>query len=399
MRYLVCSFLFSGILIGAGALSVGAQEKGDAPPETVLDESAPAWKVDRFAGNSTAGPVLLQGPARQVGGMTRCAVAPAPDGSVFLATGRKWAHNRIVRVTPDGQLRLIAGGGSSLSDGPANLARILVATRGNSLVYSCRDKGLYFIHTMIPAVRRLHQREGGWFVETVAGDPNRTGDADGPADKALFTEPMSIAVTSTGTIYVLDNQRLLRKIENGQVTTLARFPGGPKPVDGPLNEASMAITDMSGHITLGENDDTLYVADHWHFAVRKIDLKSGTVTTLAGVPRKHVHFNKHADGSALTEASFNSGCAYVKWDPVHRVLWCGGPDEHRYRWLKEGAVKTVIGRRGNQQWSFNKVGVPAADVQMVWSNVAAVDANGGVYLVSASHWGVWRAYMQKEGER
>jgi hypothetical protein len=161
----------------------------------------------------------------------------------------------------------------------------------------------------------------------------------------------------------------------------------------------MAITDMSGHITLGENDDTLYVADHWHFAVRKIDLKSGTVTTIAGVPKEHARFNKHADGPALTQASFNSGCAYVKWDPVHAALWCGGPDEHRFRWLKGGAITTVIGRRGNRKWPLNDLDVPAAEVQLVWSNVAAVDARGGVYLVAASQWGVWRANMQKEGQR
>jgi hypothetical protein len=180
------------------------------------------------------------------------------------------------------------------------------------------------------------------------------------------------------------------------VTTIAEFRGGPKPVDGPLEGASLAITDMSGHITLGENDHTLYVADHWHFAARKIDLKKRSITTVVGVPRDHPRFNKHADGPALTHASFNSGCAYVKWDPVRHALWCGGPDEHRFRWLKDGAVKTVIGRRGNRRWPVDEQGVPAAQVSMVWSNVAAVDRQGGVYLVSASHHGVWRAEEHKE---
>ena len=58
-----------------------------------------------------------------------------------------------------------------MADGPASRARILVATRGNSLVYSPSDNSLYFVHTVIPAVRRLYQRDGGWFVgpETVEG--------------------------------------------------------------------------------------------------------------------------------------------------------------------------------------------------------------------------------------
>jgi len=399
MQQRLLTSMLVGVLIPATGLPASSQEQANAPPEMLLDETAPQWRVDRFAGNSTAGSMALQGPAREAGGITRCAVAPAPDGSVFLATGRKWAHDRIVRVAPDGRLRLIAGGGSSLADGPASRARILVATRGNSFVYSPADDSLYFVHTVIPAVRRLFQRNGQWLVETLAGDPNKAGHADGPADKALLTEPMSIVVTSTGTIYLLDDRTHLRKIEGGRVTTLASFPGGPEPVDGSLEEATMAVTDMSGHITLGENDHTLYVADHWHFAVRKIDLRSGAVTTVTGVPRGHSRFGKHADGAALKQASFVSGCAYVQWDPVHRALWCGGPDEHRFRWLKDGTVKTVIGRRGNRQWPLDSLGAAADAVQMVWSHVAAVDADGGVYLVSASHHGVWRASMQKEGER
>ncbi len=401
MQHVLHTSLFLVLLITGGAAWTWAQEKGNAQdsPEMMLDPTTRQWRVDRFAGNSTAGSVAMQGPAREVGGITRCAVAPASDGSVFLATGRKWAHDRIVRVTPDGQLHLIAGGGSNLSDGPASRARILVGTRGNSLIYSPSDQSLYFVHTVVPAVRRLRKQKGQWLVEAVAGNPLQAGHADGAAKKALLTEPMSIAVTSTGTIYLLDDRRHLRKIEDGRVTTVASFPGGPKPLDGPLNEAAMAITDMSGHITLGKNDDTLYVADHWHFAVRKIDLRSGTVTTVAGVPKGHARFNKSADGSALTQASFNSGCAYVQWDPVHRALWCGGPDEHRFRWLKDGSVRTVIGRRGNRRWPRDSLGVAADAVQLVWSNVAAVDAEGGIYLVAASEGGVWRASLSKEEKR
>lgn len=267
MQQLVSISLLFGVLLPAAVLPVSAQEQANAPAEMLIDAAAPRWRVDRFAGNSTAGSNALQGPARQVGGITRCAVAPAPDGSVFLATGRKWAHDRIVRVAPDGQLRLIAGGGSSLADGPASRARILVATRGNSFVYSPSDASLYFVHAMIPAVRRLYRQDGRWLVETVAGDPNKPGHANGPADEALLTEPMSIAVTSTGTIYLLDDRTHLRKIEGGQVTTLANFPGGP--------------------------------------------------------------------------------------------------DEHRFRWLKDGAIKTVIGRRGNRRCPLDSLGTAADAVQMV----------------------------------
>ena len=40
-------------------------------PEVIADPSAGDWIVDRFAGNSTAGPRFFQGPAREVGGLGR----------------------------------------------------------------------------------------------------------------------------------------------------------------------------------------------------------------------------------------------------------------------------------------------------------------------------------------
>jgi hypothetical protein len=394
----------AGMFVLGAALAAWAGEgpAGDVP-QMILDETAPRWVLDRFAGSSTAGPELLQGPARQAGGLGKPAVEPAPDGSVFLGAGmQKWLKDKIVRISPDGMLRLVAGGGSSLADGPARRARIAVNHRGAGLVYNRADRGLYFVHPTIPAVRRLCQREGEWYVETVAGRPIKAGFADGPAGDALFEAPRSLAITSRGTVYVLDGERLIRRISQGQVTTLVRFAGGPKIVDGPLAGATAAITNMSGQICLGENDETIYVADHWNFAARKIDLKTGTISTIVlseNRPRHRGRRPKHADGPALTHASFVSGIAFVCWDPVHRALWVGGPDENRLRWLRDGWVKTVLATGRKHQWPEDALGVDPRDARLTWSHVRAVDARGRAYVVAASSpTGVWRA-VEKGGAR
>jgi hypothetical protein len=377
--------------------ALGADDPAKEVPRLVLDESASRWVIDRFAGNSTAGSQFIQGPAREAGGLGRPAVEPTPDGSVFLGVGmQKWKKDKIARVTPDGQLRLVAGGGSSLADGPAWRARIAVGHRGAGLVYNKADASLYFVHPTIPAVRRLYQKSGRWFVQTVAGDPKKAGHADGAAKAARFERPRSLAITSTGTVYCLDGTHVIRKIDGGRVSTLVRFAGGRQVVDGPLAKATAAVTNMSGQICLGENDETIYVADHWHFAVRRIDLKTKTISTVVLSENRPYHRGKrpkHADGPAMTHASFVSGIAFVCWDPEGKALWVGGPDEVRLRWLRDGWVRTVLPTRRGGRWPQDALGVSPKDAVFVWTHVRAVDPQGRAYIVAASSkTGCWRAY-------
>jgi hypothetical protein len=396
--------LAAGLMVRSAGGGEGKPEPAAVPggiPLIVVDEAAGDWVADRFAGNSTAGYAFSQGPAHEAGGIGRPAVAVAPDGNVYLATGgMSWIKDVIVRVSPDGTLRLLAGGGSSLADGPAAKARIAVDWRGGGLAWSKKDDSLYFVHATVPALRRLYRNGGQWFVETIAGNPHKAGADDGPAKTALFGEPRSLVITSTGTIYVLDGNSLLRKIEGGVVSTIAKFSGGREIVDGPLDKATFSITHMSGQIAPGENDDVLYVADHWHFAARRIDLKTMTVSTVTVSEnrdnRKAGKFGRpaHADGPALTHATFNSGLAYVCYDPVHKALWVGGPDEHRMRWIRDGWVKTVTGHEPGP-WSADGMATPAGRPKFTWGNVAAVDPRGRVYITTPDG-GAWRAYNKKE---
>ena len=101
------------LLPTGGALAAdGAPTSGTSVadlPTRILDDSAPRWRVDRFAGNSMGGQQFVQGPARQTAGLYGPAAVCAPDGTVYMTAGTesKWSGSRIVRVTPDGRLRLL----------------------------------------------------------------------------------------------------------------------------------------------------------------------------------------------------------------------------------------------------------------------------------------------------
>jgi hypothetical protein len=363
----------------------------------VLDETAPDWIVDRFAGNSTAGPEFFQGPAREVGGLGRCGACPTPDGSVYIPFA-----GGIAEIAPDGMLRLVLSADDLLEGTTAQVCS------GAGLAYNPKDKRIYLSGRN--CLRRLVLTpDGPARVELVAGTPGKAGFDDGPARSATFTRIDSIVINSRGTIYLLDYNERIRCLDGGVVTTLNAQVRSGKHVDGPLDQAAFAMIGLGGNLCGGEDDDTLYLSDHWNFCVRRIDLKAGTVATVAGMPKPDQwrdgqptpakpRFNANCDGPALTWASFNSGCAYVCWDPVHKALWCGGPDENRFRWLKDGWLRTVIGSKPDQyKWPRDALGVPAEKVFLAWNAVVAVDPRGGVYLsCSGDPHGLWRAQNRKE---
>ncbi|MCY3020664.1 MAG: hypothetical protein NTW87_16725 [Planctomycetota bacterium] len=379
----------------------GAASAGDAAqdmPQIIADESAADWVVDRFAGNSTAGPTFFQGPAREVGGLARCGACPLPDGRVLVPF-----PDGLAEVDADGTLRLLTTATSFVGTTAQVTAAVVAWNPADKRVYLGRGTCLG---------RLIERADGPCEIEVAAGTMGKAGFNDGPLKDATFSRIESVVINGRGAIVILDASQRIRKIENGQVTTLtAACRAGGGPVDGPLDKARFCLIGLGGNLCGGEDDDTLYLSDHWNFAVRRIDLKTMSVSTVAGMPKpkewqpakqtaREQRYNRNSDGPALTWAGFNSGCAYVCWDPFHKALWCGGPDENRFRWLKGDQVLTVIGSKGADKWPRDQLGVPTETVKLVWNAVVAVDAQGRAYLSASSEpHGLWRAYNKKEAGR
>lgn len=113
---------------------------------------------------------------------------------------------------------------------------------------------------------------------TLAGEPAHVGFSDGTGSAANFNQPY--AVTTDGTnLYVADwANQTIRKIDiaSGAVTTLAGQPGIAGQADGTGSAARFNLP--AGITTDGTN---LYVADSSNSAVREIVIATGAVTTLA----------------------------------------------------------------------------------------------------------------------
>src|SRR6266850_2331562 len=112
-------------------------------------------------------------------------------------------------------------------------------------------------------------------VNVVAG-ATWSGYADGPAGSAVFSDPHGITVASDGTIYVADTKNnRIRSISNGTVKTLAGSEMGFADGKG---AAAMFTWPMGITLT---TSGTILVADTWNYRIREVGL-DGTVRTWAG---------------------------------------------------------------------------------------------------------------------
>lgn len=131
-------------------------------------------------------------------------------------------------------------------------------------------------------------------VTTLAGAA--TG-ADGVGAAARFVAPAGIT-TDGAFLFIADKDNTIRKMEiaTGAVTTLAGTPGVYGCADG--TGAAASFYWPKGIVVVGAN---LYVVDSMNGTIRRIEIASGVVTTWAGNPRLH---GASFDGTG-TAATFN----------------------------------------------------------------------------------------------
>jgi DNA-binding beta-propeller fold protein YncE len=169
-------------------------------------------------------------------------------------------------------------------------------------------------------------------VRTLAGSGQ--GYAEGAGAAAQFYDPIAIAVDKAGTLYVADrNNHLIRTVTlDGTVRTLAGT-GAAGFANGP---AASATFNQPYGVALDAAERALYVADYLNHAIRKIDLSTGAVTTLAGNGSAG-----NVDGVGAN-ARFNQPYN-VKMDRAGN-LWVPDQLNHSIRKITPaGAVVTVAG--------------------------------------------------------
>jgi len=196
-------------------------------------------------------------------------VAVDSSGTIYVAD-----NFSIKKIATDGTISILAGNPaqSGSADGTGSSARF------NSACAIALDStgNIYVTDQYNNTIRKITQ---SGLVTTIAGQAGISGSKDGIGNAALFNQPLGIAVSSTGTIYVADslNSTIRAISQSGVVTTYAGTAGKSGFIDGSTSSAL-----FEGPIGLAiDSIGNLYVADSALCTIRKIS-SSGVVSTLAG---------------------------------------------------------------------------------------------------------------------
>jgi DNA-binding beta-propeller fold protein YncE len=311
------------------------------------------------------------------GGHAAEAVLRAPEGVAVDNDGHIYvserAGHRVRRIDArTGIITTFAGTGSRGSSGdggPADEAMIgvpsdvAVDTRGN----------LYIAEPANHRIRVVDKATG--IITTFAGTGEEGFGGDGGlATEARFRTPFGVSVAPDGSVYIsdTDNHRI-RRVDpaTGIIETVAgdgrRDFGGD---GGSATAASLARP----HRVVVDADGTLYIGDSFNHRIRRVDPRTGVITTIAGTGSR----GGSGDGGPATEAdiTFSGG---LLLDGRGGLLYTDQPT-HRIRRI-DLATGRIDGVAGAGRWDFGGDGGPAFQADFHLPGTMALDGAGGILVV------------------
>jgi DNA-binding beta-propeller fold protein YncE len=197
------------------------------------------------------------------------------------------------------------------------------------------------------------------------------------ATRARLDSPFGVAFDRLGNLFIVEmtGHRVLKVSDKGVLTTVAGT--GQKGEGGDGGPAKAAQFNGMHSLAVAANGD-VYVCDTWNNRVRKIDSRTGVITTICGTGKKGFS----GDGGPATQAQFGAiYCAAL--DSQGERLYLADLDNRRIRVvnLRTGIVDTIA---GNGERGKPEDGAEARKAPLVDPRAVAVDAEGNIYVLERS---------------
>lgn len=290
VKPLLLAGLVASVLVVSAALVARAQEAVQTGPRLdfpagLATDSRSVWVANSRNNTITAIDIashslsLVAGETFKEGnndGTGASARFKSPDGVVLVGRNLYVAdtnNSDIRKVNLDTKVVSTAAGIANIpgtDDGPAGSAHFNLPTQ-----LASDGNAIFITDSGNSTVRRLSLGDNN--VKTIGGQAQQTGKDDGPASKSTYQGPRGIA-TDGKFVYVADTGNdIIRKIDLSTLETKTIAGTGEEGNNnGPGDKATF---NNPGAMCL--NGNLLYVMDADNHAIRKIDISSNVVSTVA----------------------------------------------------------------------------------------------------------------------
>ncbi len=226
-------------------------------------------------------------------------------------------------------------------------------------------------------------------VTTVAGNGESGLGGNGKAAKdAQLYKPKSVVKDADGNLYIADEgNHMVRKVDSeGVITTLAGK--GVPQFSGDGGAGKDAGLWWPRCLAIGAGGQ-LYVGDTLNMRIRRVNLVSGTITTVAGAPAQAngSFLNDFAgDGGPAMQAKF-AGLRGFALDSRGGVVFAdtwdndGGSWHHIRRMDRDGVVTSLVGVDGKH--GYNGDNRKGRETEINYVNQVAVDSQDNVFFADA----------------
>lgn len=216
--------------------------------------------ISTVAGNVNASAPGLGGPATAAGLYSATAIALDSAGNLYIAA--------------DGQILQVP-----FSTGILNVYNSGYFSTGSMIFDSIGN--LYYTNSMYNNVGIIAAGSGA--LSTFAGHDSAGFSGDGgPADSAYLNMPCSLALDRNGNAYISDmGNKRIRKVSAGTsvINTVCGTGNANYGGDGGL--ATRALLGATCHLTI-DSLGNIFISDNLNSVVRKIDVATGIIHTVAG---------------------------------------------------------------------------------------------------------------------
>jgi sugar lactone lactonase YvrE len=303
----------------------GALLIADAPAGKIRRVDLASGLISTVAGNGSNGLGVDSSPALEATIGTPYAIAADSNGDLYIVDQKTPVVRKL--DAKDGRVSIFAGTGKKGYGGDGGPATRAMLREPNDCCLDGKG-GLLIADVGDWRVRRVDLKSG--VITTFAGTgkpsgrPDRSSIGDGgQAKDSVIVGARAVCVDGRGTTYVCEREgNSIRKVNaSGVVSTIAGTGAEGYSGDGGL---ALRATFRGPKGIRADREGNLFVVDTENHAIRRIEVATGVVNTVAGG-----HKGDEGDGGEATKAGFDRphGCVVG----LDGTLYIADSNNHRVR--------------------------------------------------------------------